>query len=602
MTHEPIDAENPGTTPVPSNEESNTPEAPRPAPPLPTEDAAEASRREAAEREQLAAAEAYRARLREEQEQRAREEQHRAALAREEEARRIRAESDARVTRPVEPSAAGHSAYAPAPAQPTQAQPTQAQPTQAQPTQAQHNHFAAPSQPHAGHAPQPAPGQQHAAAPHYAGTAAYPAAQDHSATQPFGYDGGQGGVPPLDPGNAFSAPEQPRKRRGGMLLIAGVAVGALLGGGVGAYVTSAIMPTHSAVGQAGNAGSGAITINDKNNVNQIAAVAGKVLPSTVTITVTSAEGESTGSGSFITKDGYILTNNHVVTMGGATTDVSVRVQDSNGRLYKATVIGADPLNDLAVIKVEGKDFTPVEFADSDKLNVGEMAIALGAPRGLNDSVTNGIVSALNRSISLPSTEVPENDGSQTEPESPWGFDLPGKQQQQNTAQSSVPIGVIQTDAPINPGNSGGPLVDAEGKLIGVNVAIYHAGTDETAGSIGLGFAIPSNTAKRISDELIANGKATHGLLGATVADANNDPDATVVGATIKEVSPGGAAEKGGLRAGDLVTALNGKPVTNPSDLTAQVRSYAPDTEVEITFVRGGQAQTTKVTLGALSTK
>ncbi|MFZ4842256.1 trypsin-like peptidase domain-containing protein [Mycetocola saprophilus] len=462
-----------------------------------------------------------------------------------------------------------------------------------------------------------APGS-YGAAPAYPGSApAYPGSDaQHPGAHAAG-GSGFGGTPP-NSGNAFAAPG-PRKRRAPVLVVAGFAVGALLGGGIGAATYALISPNQSHISSTGNVGAGTVSVNDETKVDQIAAAAHRALASTFTISVQSQGGSATGSGAALTKDGYIVTNNHVVTLDGATTDVAIKVQDSNGRRYDAKVVGSDPLNDLAVIKVDGvNDFTPINFADSDKLNVGQAAIAVGAPLDLPNSVTNGIVSALNRSLSLPSTAVPKNDssagGNDQNGDSGnsdghnWGFDLRGQNQQgQQPSQqkAQVPIGVIQTDAPINPGNSGGPLVDSSGSLIGINVAIVDPGKSDNStqgASAGLGFAIPSNTVKRITDEIIKTGTATHGLLGASVQDASTVADATTAGALIKEVTAGGPAEAGGLRAGDIVTAVNGKPVSSANDLTAQVRSYAPDTKVEITYVRGTNQGTANVTLATLSVK
>ncbi|WP_187977825.1 S1C family serine protease [Mycetocola sp. JXN-3] len=462
-----------------------------------------------------------------------------------------------------------------------------------------------------------APGS-YGAAPAYPGSApAYPGSDaQHPGAHAAG-GSGFGGTPP-NSGNAFAAPG-PRKRRAPVLVVAGFAVGALLGGGIGAATYALISPNQSHISSTGNVGAGTVSVNDETKVDQIAAAAHRALASTFTISVQSQGGSATGSGAALTKDGYIVTNNHVVTLDGATTDVAIKVQDSNGRRYDAKVVGSDPLNDLAVIKVDGvNDFTPINFADSDKLNVGQAAVAVGAPLDLPNSVTNGIVSALNRSLSLPSTAVPKNDssagGNDQNGDSGnsdghnWGFDLRGQNQQgQQPSQqkAQVPIGVIQTDAPINPGNSGGPLVDSSGSLIGINVAIVDPGKSDNStqgASAGLGFAIPSNTVKRITDEIIKTGTATHGLLGASVQDASTVADATTAGALIKEVTAGGPAEAGGLRAGDIVTAVNGKPVSSANDLTAQVRSYAPDTKVEITYVRGTNQGTANVTLATLSVK
>ena len=171
------------------------------------------------------------------------------------------------------------------------------------------------------------------------------------------------------------------------------------------------------------------------------------------------------------------------------------------------------------------------------------------------------------------------------------------------SQATISLPVIQTDASINPGNSGGALLNSKGELIGVNVAIASAGgtsTDGTqSGSIGVGFAIPANLAKRVSDEMIANGKATHGLLGASVVDSSSDTKATTVGAQIKEITGGGAAASAGLQAGDIVVGFNGLPITSATDLTAQVRALAAGAKADVTYIRGDQTKTTTVTLGSL---
>ena len=181
--------------------------------------------------------------------------------------------------------------------------------------------------------------------------------------------------------------------------------------------------------------------------------------------------------------------------------------------------------------------------------------------------------------------------------SPFQFDLPGTQQQ--SPNSSISISVIQTDAAINPGNSGGALVDSEGKLIGINVAIATAGSSEESGSIGVGFSIPSNIAKRVSEEIIENGSATHGLLGATVQDASSVQSADVAGAVIVEPTSGGPAAGAGLKKGDIVTKFNGLPITGATDLTAQVRAAAAGSQATVTYVRDGKTYETDVTLGEL---
>jgi putative serine protease PepD len=393
-------------------------------------------------------------------------------------------------------------------------------------------------------------------------------------------------------------------------VVAALAVGALVGGvsGAGVSMWATSVNTGSPVGSDSTAGT--ITVNDTDDATLVTAVAAKASPSVVTISVAAEAAGGTGSGVILTDDGYILTNTHVVTLDGAVGDPEVTVTTSDGRLLPATIVGTDPISDLAVIKVDATDLTPAEFADSDDLNVGDTAIAIGAPLGLAGTVTDGIVSALNRSITVASSAVPEEgDGSEQAPdeENPfdfWQFDVPGQQQQAPTASSStISLAVIQTDAAINPGNSGGALLDSEGQVIGINVAIASAGGSAgQSGSIGVGFAIPSNLAQRIADELIEDGSATHGLLGASVADATASesvPDPEVVGASIEELSQGGAAEAAGLQVGDIITRLNGIPITGKTDLTAQVRALAAGADAEVTYVRDGEANTVDVTLGEL---
>ncbi|MFZ2963916.1 MAG: trypsin-like peptidase domain-containing protein [Rhodoglobus sp.] len=385
-------------------------------------------------------------------------------------------------------------------------------------------------------------------------------------------------------------------------LVAGALIGGVSGAGVSLWATS--LNTGSPI--TGNASPTTITVNGTDDTTLVTAVAVKASPSVVTISVSSDSAGGTGSGVILTDDGYILTNNHVVTLDGAVSSPEVTVTTNDGRLLPATIIGTDPISDLAVIKVEATDLQPAEFADSDALNVGDRAIAIGAPLGLAGTVTDGIVSALNRSITVASSAVPGESDSGTEGEQQPGpydffnFDIPGRTSTQTT--STISLAVIQTDAAINPGNSGGALLDSEGRVIGINVAIASAGRTDTAGSIGVGFAIPANVAQRVADELIAGKAATHGLLGASVTDVTEDEnqaDAQVVGASIVELTSGGAAETAGLRVGDIITGFNGIPITGKTDLTAQVRAVAAGSDAEITYVRDGRAANLTLTLGTL---
>jgi putative serine protease PepD len=307
----------------------------------------------------------------------------------------------------------------------------------------------------------------------------------------------------------------------------------------------------------------------------------------------------------VSRDGYVLTNNHVVTLDGATESADITLQDNDGNIYSAEIVGTDPTVDLAVLKIDStEEFTPIEWADSSKLNVGDLTIAMGAPLGLAGTVTTGIVSALNRSIQIASSAVEDNGGTDSgqgqDPFDFFNFDLGQEAPSQSRASSSISIPVIQTDAAINPGNSGGALLDAQGRLIGINVAIASAGSaSAAAGSIGVGFALPSNLALRVSEELIENQTASHGLLGAQVSDAAAKSGSTTVGAYIEEVVSGGAAQKAGVKAGDIVTQFNGVRITDANDLTAQVRTAAGGSDATMVINRDGKTQTIKVTLGTL---
>ncbi|KAA9134810.1 S1C family serine protease [Microbacterium caowuchunii] len=403
------------------------------------------------------------------------------------------------------------------------------------------------------------------------------------------------------------APSAPRKKSGAARTVGLLVAAAIVGGAAGLGGTYAGISLWGTSTEASAGGSSVITVNDTENVNRTTAVAAKVVPSVVTISASSSSGAGTGSGVIISDDGYVLTNTHVVTLDGATADPTITVTTSENRVYKASIVGTDPTYDLAVIKLEDASGLPaIEFADSSKLNVGDQAVAVGAPLGLDNTVTTGIVSALNRSIEIASSAAPDDSSGeeQEEPgapsEGPFQFDF-GQGQATPQSSATIKIAVIQTDAAINPGNSGGALVDDEGRLIGINVAIASSGGTSSgqSGNIGVGFAIPSNIAERVAEEIIETGEATHGLLGATVQNAASLENAKIEGAAIAEVTPDGAAAEGGLRAGDIITEFNGVPIDNSVDLTAQVRAAAAGSEASVRYVRDGESRTTDVTLGTL---
>ncbi|MDQ7877272.1 trypsin-like peptidase domain-containing protein [Microbacterium sp. QXD-8] len=454
-----------------------------------------------------------------------------------------------------------------------------------------------------GYAGQPAPyphsyaGQQAPAAP---GAAFGVTPSDAQPTLPLG--GATGAVP------TATATTAPKKQTAAGKVVGLIVAAAIVGGAAGLGGAYAGVNWFTPVSTSPVAGPTTVTVNDTDAVNQTTAIAAKVLPSVVTIAATGGSSAGTGSGVVLTEDGYVVTNTHVVTLDGATGDAAIRVTTSDGRVYDAEVVGTDPTYDLAVIKLtDAEGLTPIDFADSSKLNVGDTTVAVGAPLGLANSVTEGIISALNRSISIASSAAP--DGGDTEDqdpqeengqEGPFRFDF-GQGDQGTTATESISIAVIQTDAAINPGNSGGALVDSDGKLIGINVAIATAGgsSSDGSGSIGVGFSIPSDIVQRITDEIIDSGEATHGLLGASVKPAASVEESTITGAYIAEVTDGGAAAEAGLQQGDVVTGFNGVPITDATDLTAQVRAAAAGSKAEVTFVRDGKTQTVEVTLGSL---
>ena len=363
-----------------------------------------------------------------------------------------------------------------------------------------------------------------------------------------------------------------------IILIASIS--AILGSYLGAYASSGSLPFISS--------SQNIVINNPGSVNWVTAASAKALPSVVTLSVSGKTEAGTGSGVVLTTDGYILTNAHVVTLDGATDNVVIEIKTSSNRIYKAVVVGTDPTNDLAVVKAAGTGFSPIEFADSSAINVGDFAVAIGAPLGYDATVTAGVISALHRTIQVDSAAVPKDGGSSLKL---W-----------DTATKAPPVNldVLQTDAAINPGNSGGALINDKGQLIGINVAIATATSSASqAGSIGVGFAIPSNTGKRISDQIIKTGKVSHGLLGAFVNDARNS-DATAsfsVGAIIEKLTPGGPAEKAGLKVGDIITGCDGTVIQGASQLTATIRSKSAKSKVTLTVTRGGKELSIVVTLG-----
>jgi putative serine protease PepD len=346
------------------------------------------------------------------------------------------------------------------------------------------------------------------------------------------------------------------KRRGRSALVAGALALALVSGVVGGVVGGAVEHHHSD-GDSSLLGSAVDTDTGSGSdtpapAGTVAAVAQKVLSSVVMIKVKGSDREGEGSGEILTSDGLILTNNHVASGGGS--DAKMTVVFNDGSTAPATVVGADPVYDIAVIKVSGRSgLNPVSVGSSKNLEVGQPVVAIGSPLGLAGTVTSGIVSALNRPVA---TNGESGD------------------------QGSV-IDAIQTDAAINPGNSGGALTDMHGELVGVNTAIASLGTagpDQQSGSIGLGFAIPVDQAKRIADQLVKYGRAVHPVIGIMVRGLGDD------GAQVDSLTPDGPAAKAGVPKGATVVRIDNRMIDSNDALVAAVRSYQPGDKVRLTYV------------------
>jgi putative serine protease PepD len=318
-----------------------------------------------------------------------------------------------------------------------------------------------------------------------------------------------------------------------------------------------------------------------------AAIAAKVLPSVVSINVTSTSEDDTGSGVILASDGYILTNNHVVAAAANGGTVSVTFND--GSSIRAKIVGTDSLDDLAVIKVAKTGLTPASLGDSSEIQVGDPVLAVGSPLGLTGTVTAGIVSAINRPVETQEETQPQEIN-------PFGLGNSNSTPAQ-PAQPTV-IDAIQTDAAINPGNSGGALVDAAGDVIGINSAIASLGDDSLegtqSGNIGVGFAIPINQAKTISNELITTGHATHPLLGVSLEDETSATGTDK--AVVHSVVAGGPAAKAGIKDGDVITAIDGSTTEGADAVIAAIRSHQPGERVTVTVERDGSSKTVTATL------
>ncbi|MFI0977927.1 S1C family serine protease [Streptomyces sp. NPDC021093] len=466
------------------------------------------------------------------------------------------------------------------------------------------------AQPVAQHAPAPQAAAPQAAAPHTAvphapaphASAPYPAEAPAAAWPPppptfpsYGNSGGAHGYGHGAPGNsgggnsgggdpwgappAADAPSPKRKGRGG--LIAAVLVAALVAGGVGSGVG------YWAANREANSPGGSTTISAagnpqdfKRDPGSVAGVAGKALPSVVTIDAQSGSGEGgTGTGFVYDKQGHILTNNHVVSSAAEGGELSVTF--SNGKKYAAEVVGRAQGYDVAVIKLKNAgDLNPLPLGDSDKVVVGDSTIAIGAPFGLSNTVTTGIVSAKDRPVA-------SGDGQ---------------------GSKASYMSALQTDASINPGNSGGPLLDSRGAVIGINSAIqsvpgggFGGGGGGQSGSIGLGFAIPINQAKTVAQQLIKTGKPVYPMIGATVGMAEKGNGARIADqgtGNTPAVSPGGPAAAAGLKPGDVITKLGDRVIDSGPTLISEIWTHKPGDKVKLTYTRAGKQSTAEVTLQA----
>ncbi|MFE7105850.1 trypsin-like peptidase domain-containing protein [Streptomyces sp. NPDC057575] len=372
------------------------------------------------------------------------------------------------------------------------------------------------------------------------------------------------------------APEGPRKRGMGGL-VAAVAAAALIAGGIG-----------GAFGYwaADHNGSGSTTVSAsanpqdlKRDPGTVAGVAARALPSVVTIDAQGGDGEGgTGTGFVYDKEGHILTNNHVV--ASAADSGQLTVTFSNGKKYGAEVVGRAQGYDVAVLKLKNppSGLTPLSLGNSDQVAVGDSTIAIGAPFGLSNTVTTGIISAKNRPVA-------SGDGS---------------------GGSNSYMSALQTDASINPGNSGGPLLDARGAVIGINSAIQSTGSSvgqTQAGSIGLGFAIPINQATNVAQQLIKTGKPVYPVIGATVTMDEKSGGAVIsnqgAGGT-EAVSKDGPADRAGLKAGDVITKFNDTAIDSGPTLIGEIWTHKPGDHVTLTYERDGRTATAEVTLGERS--
>ncbi|MFF7155731.1 trypsin-like peptidase domain-containing protein [Streptomyces sp. NPDC008139] len=391
-----------------------------------------------------------------------------------------------------------------------------------------------------------------------------------------GQPGGPGGLPPAWGTHVPPPPNDGRKRRGGIGgMVAAVLVAALVAGGVGGGVGYAIADHNDK-----SSSTSSTTVSDSGSQKafnraptSVAGIANKALPSVVTIKASGSQESGTGTGFVYDTEGHILTNNHVV--APAASGGKLTVTFSNGKTYDAAVIGRAQGYDVAVIKLKnasGVKLTPLPLGNSDQAQVGDATIAIGAPFGLSGTVTTGIVSAVHRPVA-------SSDGQ---------------------GSSASYMSAIQTDASINPGNSGGPLLNANGAVIGINSAIQPAGNSDPGtqgGSVGLGFAIPINQAKRVADQLIKTGQPVYPVIGVSLDTQYQGDGAKISTDSHTAITSGGPGANAGLKPGDVITRFDDTLIDSGQTLIGEIWQHSPGDKATITYTRNGTSHTTTVTLG-----
>lgn len=362
------------------------------------------------------------------------------------------------------------------------------------------------------------------------------------------------------PANVPTINGAPIKQSNSFFIVASLVI-ALIAGGVGATIGRT---------SSSNISGNFVSTEDvvERAPGSIANLAARVIPGVVSISVSASDGSGTGSGFFLSSDGYVLTNNHVVE--AAATRGTITVAISTGKKYTAKIVGRDSSYDLAVLKIDVTGAPTLQLGDSERVAVGDAVIAIGSPLGLAGTVTSGIISAKNRPVTTGS----------------------------DSGESSF-INALQTDAAINPGNSGGPLVDATGAVVGVNSAIASLGSSAggQSGSIGLGFAIPINQAKKTAEQLIKTGSATYPIMGIAV-DTRYTGTGALISSEANGVTDGGPADKAGLKAGDLILEIDGIEINSSDELIVAIRSRNVGDKVKIKYKRNAITREVSVTLAA----